>query len=371
MIVDGTAGYIYDNTTSTLTEIADVDMVAASVVTFLDGYFVFVQTNSDRFWITGLYDGTTIDENDFATAEGDPDQLQAVIAVNRDLLLLGKTTCEIWYNSGDPDNTFQRFQGGFVQTGCAAKFSVSRFDNTVIFLSRNDRGHGLVVTLGDGYAAQVVSSPEMNYQIAQYTTIEDAFGYVYQTEGHEFYVLTFPTAKATWVYDASTQLWHQRAHTIGGVFPNRERYNCHVFAFGKHLMGDYSNGNIYELDSSVGTSNGVRIPRERITPNLTDEEKRIRIAAFQLDVEEGTGDPNETTDKSIWLSYSKDGGHTYSNEIERSIGDAGEYSSRVIWRRLGHARNWIFRIRTWTPNRIIIKGAYAKLHGEEKKPGQT
>jgi hypothetical protein len=364
MIVDGSDGYIYDNTAFTLTAIADTDFTNTESVVFLDGYFVFAQKDSDRCWITALYDGTDIDENDFATAEGDPDTLQAVASDKRELFLFGKKTFEIWYNSGDTDNTFQRYQGGFTQTGCVAPHSIRRFDNNLIWLTEDERGHGQVAIMGEGYRPTIISTNEVNYQISTYSKIDDAFAYVYQHEGHEFYVLTFPTAKVTWAYDALTKLWHERGHTIDGIFPNRERYNCHVFAFGKHVFGDVSNGSIYQLDSSVGTINGTRIPRERRTPILTDEEKRIRISAFQLDMQEGIGDPNSATDTSMWLSYSKDGGHTFSDEIERSMGDAGEYSRRVIWRRLGHARNWIFRLRTWSPQPMVLKGAYARLYGE-------
>jgi hypothetical protein len=364
MIVDGLAGYIYDNVAQTLTKIADTDMVASESVTFLDGYFIFAQKDSDRFWITSLYDGTAIDPNDFATAEGDPDLLQAVIADRRELFLFGRKTLEVWYNAGDPDNTFQRYQGGTSQTGCVAKFSVQRFDNTIIWLTQNRRGDRLVAVLGEGYSPQIVSTPEINTQLAKYSTVSNAFGYVYQHEGHEFYVLTFPSEGVTWAYDAATKEWHQRGHTINGIFPNRERFNCHVFAFGEHLFGDVSNGTIYKLDTTVGTIAGTNIPRERITPIVTDEEKRIRIAALQLDMEEGIGDPNVSTDTSMWLSYSKDGGHTFSDEREASMGDAGEYDRRVIWRRLGHARNWIFKFRTWSPNPMVLKGAYARLWGE-------
>ncbi len=56
--------------------------------------------------------------------------------------------------------------------------------------------------------------------------------------------------------------------------------------------------------------------------------------------------------------------YTYSDEIERDMGDAGEYDKRIIWRRLGHARNWIFKLRTWSPNPMVLKGAYARLYGE-------
>jgi len=363
MIVDGTTGYIYDNTTSTLTEIADTDMTAGVTVQFVDGYFAFNQKNTDRWWITSSFDGTAIAAADFFTAEGDPDILQCLVADQRQVFTFGKLTTQVYYNSGDADTTFEVFQGGHTQTGCVAPFSAVRFDNSVIWLSENERGDGQVVRLGDGYQPVVVSTQEVNYQISTYSKIDDAIAYSYQHEGHEFYVLTFPTANKTWVYDALTQEWHQRGHTINGEV-GRERYNCHVFAFGEHLMGDMANGKIYKLDPETGTANGARIPRIRVSPSVTDEEGRRRISELQLDMQEGTGDPNSSTDTQIWLSYSKDGGHTYSDERDKSIGDAGEYDHRVIWRQLGVARNWIFRIRTWSPNKVFIQGLIARMYGE-------
>ena len=360
-IADGVQRYIYDNTTSTLTGYTDY---AATTVCFLDGYFLFTIANSDRIYYTNNYDGVTVTVTDFFTAEGAPDQALAIVASQRELFVFGDQTLEVYYNSGDADDTFQRFQGGFKEMGCAAKFSAAPFDNGIAWLTKNERGDALVAVLGQGYTPTIISTPEINYQLSKYTTISDAFAYTYQHEGHEFYVLNFPTEKAVWVFDASTGEWHQRAHTINGVFPNRERYNCHVFAFGKHLMGDYTNGKVYQLDSTIGTVDSARVQRERTSPDITDEERRTRVVSFQLDMQEGTGDPNVTTDTSIWLSYSKDGGHTWSNEIERSIGDAGEYRQRIIWRKLGWSRHWIFKVRTWSPNAVIIKGAYTRIYGE-------
>lgn len=363
MIVDGLFGYIYDNNTQTLSEITDIDFTASQSVVFMDGYFIFAQKDTDRFWLSGLYDGSTVDPTDFSTAEGYPDRIQALIADRRELYIFGESTLEVWYNAGDSDNTFQRFQGGFTETGLAAVFTPAKFDNSVIWLTQNDRGHGLVAILGDGYQPKIISTPEVNYQISTYSRIDDAFGYAYQDEGHEFYVLTFPTEKVVWVYDASTTIWHRRGHVIDDVFPNRERYNCHTFAMKKHLLGDFSTGDIYLMDPSVGTFNGERIPRERIAPEFTNEERRMRISQLQLNMQEGIGDPNED-DTGMWLSYSKDGGHTYSDEVKRSAGNTGQYKHRVIWRKLGRARNWIFRIRTWTPNKPVLKGLIARMYGE-------
>lgn len=360
-IADGTQRYIYDNVADLLTGYTDY---AAVTVVFLDGYFVFNVADTDRFYITNLYAGSIVDPLDFATAEGAPDELLAVITAGRDLFLVGKKNLEVWYNSGDVDNTFQRYQGGFTQTGTAAKHSVSVFDNTICWLTQNKRGNRMVAMLGQGYQPNYISSPEVNYRLSTYTTYEDAFSYVYQHEGHEFYCLTFPSHKVTEVYDAVTKQWHQRGHVIDGVFPNRERYNCHVFSFGKHLFGDLSNGSIYQEDASVGTIDGTRIPRELVLPNLTDEEARIRVGAFQLDMQEGIGDPNETDDTGMWLSYSKDGGHVFSHEREATIGDTGKTKTRVRWRRLGQARNWIFKLRTWSPKPMVLKAAYVRLFGD-------
>jgi len=218
--------------------------------------------------------------------------------------------------------------------------------------------------MGQGYNPMVVSTPEINYQISTYNNIQDAFGYSYQHEGHEFYVLTFPTDNVTWAFDASTKEWHTRSHVISEL-DSRERYSCHVFAFGKHLFGDYLNGNIYALDGTIGTVNGARVHRQRTTIPISDEEDRRRLSSLQLDMEEGQGSGNEANDDQYWLSYSKNGGHTYNNAIMKNAGEGGDWARRVIWRWLGEARNWIFRIDTWTPKRPVLKGLIAKMYGEK------
>ena len=365
MIVDGTDGWVYDNTTSTLSQITDSDFVSSHSVVFIDGYFVFAQSGgSDRFWITSQYDGTAIDPADFATAEGSPDSIQSLIADNRELYIFGSETLEVWYNSGDTDNTFQRYQGGFKQHGCVAKHSPARFDNSVIWLSRNDRGDGQITMLSGDNQPSVVSSSELNYQISTYKNIDQAFGYSYQDEGHEFYVITFPGNGATWALDASTKEWHRRGHTIDAIFPNRERYNCHVFAFGEHLFGDFLCGAIYKLDGSVGTISGTAIPRQRTTLSISDEENRRRLISIQLDMEEGQGDGNTANDDQYWLSYSKNGGHTFTNPVMKNSGEGGDWAKRVIWRMCGSSRNWIFRIDTWTPKRPVLKGLIARMYGD-------
>lgn len=407
MVVDGQYGYIWDNVAQTFTQITDTDFVATDVVQYIDGYFIFPQkSGSDRFWITEQYDGSAVDPADFATAEGWPDALLNITVDNREVFLFGSETVEVWYNSGDSDNTFQRFQGGFKQHGCAARFSPKRIDNTVMWLSQNDRGDRQVVKFGSGYMPEVVSSPELNYEMAQYPTVSDAFAYTYQFEGHEFYVINFPSAEKTWAYDASTGHWHRRVRTPSWV-DNwvGENFTMHLFISGMHIFGDKW-GHVWRADSTRGgfgsaiaePGSSIRIttyevmPRERTTISISDDENRTRISSLQLDMEEGVfGDPlyqftsgvdgtayvtkdnggpggaqlvTYLDDDTVYLQYSKNGGHSWSSELKRDMGNMGDWAKRVIWRKLGWARNWIFRLTFYTVQRPILKNLIAKTYGE-------
>jgi hypothetical protein len=65
-------------------------------------------------------------------------------------------------------------------------------------------------------------------------------------------VLNFPTEDQTWVYDASTNLWHERGSWDGvdfTVLPVR----CHAYAFGRHLVGGRSTGNVYAMSTDIAT----------------------------------------------------------------------------------------------------------------------
>ncbi|NDF44771.1 MAG: hypothetical protein EB125_03525, partial [Betaproteobacteria bacterium] len=207
-----TAGtsYIYNNSTTAFAQITDVDFPGASSVGFIDGYFVFSQPNSQKLWVTALLDGTSVDPLDFASAEGAPDNILAVLVSNREIWVFGTTSTEVWYNAGGPDFPLERIAGAFNELGCAARFSPAKLSNRVFWLGRNAQGQGIVYQ-SNGYIGVRISTHAIEYEIQSYSTIEDAIGMVYQQDGHQFYILTFPTAGKTWVYDLSTERWHERA----------------------------------------------------------------------------------------------------------------------------------------------------------------
>jgi hypothetical protein len=282
--------YIYNNTTNVFGQITDPDFPGAVTVCYLDGYFVFNEPNSQKLWVTALLDGTSIDPLEFASTEGSPDGLIAVAANFREVWAFGTNSIEVWYDSGATDFPLQRIQGAFNELGCAAPYSVAKMDNGMFWLGRDRRGQGMVYR-ANGYTGQRISTHAVEWQIQQYSDISDAIAYTYQQGGHSFYVLTFPTGNATWVYDAATEAWHERAGWVNGDF-TRHRSNCQMAFNNQIVVGDYANGNLYAFDLDVYADNGSIqkwLRSWRALPIGQNNLKRTAHHSLQLDCESGVG----------------------------------------------------------------------------------
>ena len=387
--------YIYNNTTNAFGQITDLDFPGAVTVCYLDGYFVFNQPNSQLMWVTQLLDGTSIDPLEFVSTEGSPDGLVAVVSNFREVWAFGTNSIEVWYDSGATDFPLQRIQGAFNELGCAAPYSVAKMDNGLFWLGRDRRGQGIVYR-ANGYTGVRISTHAVEWQIQQYADMSDAIGYTYQQDGHSFYVLVFPSANTTWVYDAATQAWHERAGFVDGAF-TRHRGNCQMAFNNKIVIGDFENSNIYAFDLDDYSDNGSIqkwLRSWRALPTGQNNLTRTTQHMLQLDCESGVGlnglIVNETiylqteddqylitesgdyliaeqeaiatqgADPQVMLRWSDDGGHTWSNEHWASMGKIGQYYKRVIWRRLGMTvklRDRVYEASGTDPVKIAIMGA--------------
>ena len=388
--------FIYNESTNQFKQITDRDFPGAVTVAYLDGYFVFNEPNSQRVWVTSLLDGTSVDPLDFASAEGSPDGLVAINVDHREAWLFGTSSVEVWYDVGGVDFPLQRIQGAYNEIGCVAAFSIAKLDNSLFWLGTDARGQGIVYK-AVGYNGQRVSTHAVEYAIAQYGNISDALAYTYQQEGHSFYVLTFPSADATWVYDAATQAWHERAGLVNGQY-TRHRSNCQCNFGGNTIVGDFENGNIYTYDLNVYADNGQAqkwLRSWRALPTGTNNLNRSAHHSLQLDAETGVGlngltiienvfllaennnnlitennnfilaaiDETPYPDPQAMLRWSDDGGHTWSREHWTSMGRIGEYGHRTIWRRLGMTlklRDRVYEVSGTDPVKLAIVGA--ELH---------
>jgi hypothetical protein len=354
--------YIYNATTNVFQQITDGDFPGAVTVGYIDGYFVFNEPNSQKIWITGLLDGTSVDPLDFASAEGSPDGVVGLIVDHREVWVFGTTSVEIWYDAGKADFPLQRIQGAFNEIGCAAPYSIAKMDNGLFWLGKDARGQGIVYR-ANGYTGQRISTHAVEWQIQQYGTLSDAIGYTYQQDGHSFYVLIFPGARTTWVYDVATGAWHERAGFVNGDF-TRHRSNCQVFFNNDMIVGDYANSNIYAFDLDVYTDNeSIQkwLRSWRALPTGQNTLKRTAQHGLQLDCESGVGiNLGQGDDPQAMLRWSDDGGHTWSNEHWAAMGKIGQYYKRVFWRRLGMTlklRDRVYEVSGTDPVRVYIMGA--------------
>lgn len=362
MIVTGPNGYTLNPATGVVTRIVNPSFTGADTVQFEDGYFVFNKTGTGQFQITSLY-GTDIDPLDFATAEGAPDLLLSLLVDHREIWLFGETSTEVFFNSGNVDFPFERINGAFIEQGCAAKFSPAKMDNTVYWLTADERGYG-TVQRAQGYTPQRISTHALEFAIGQMSRIDDAVAYTYQQEGHSFYVLNFPTAQKTWAYDAAVNLWHERAWrdpSTGTL--KQDRAICQMAFAGETIVGDWENGNLYVLDLDYFTDNGALISRIRACPHISDQDYKYQFFdSLQVDMQAGVGlTTGQGSDPQAMLQWSTDGGYSWSNELWASIGKIGERRSRVKWRRLGRSRDRVFRVTITDPVRVAMIGASVQV----------
>jgi hypothetical protein len=417
LILDGSYGYVYDYLANTIVVHPSANFPRPAVAAaYMDGYVIATSGNMG-ITVSELYDLSTFNGLAIAAAISSPDNIKNLVNLHQQLFIIKEYSTEVWYNTGTATQDgcpFSRVPGAVIDYGTAATHSVTRGNNAIYFLANQRISDGSGSLYGvvelNNYTPTLVSPPQIVYRINQMTDIANAQAYFYGDEGHAFYVLTFPTDNVTLVYDTTTQQWHERStyttkkyvtfdtdgspsYSVSDILTqNRHLSNCYAFFAGKNLVGDYRTGNIYEMSSHYYTDNSEPIVLERVSPIIFDnrDKENVYISRIIVDGEEGVGDSSlyqspvgvgyladgsyyadgsifagafEMTDSvgsapQIALSWSDDSGKTWSNEYESSMGRIGEYKSRAIWRRLGFAKDRVFRLRCSAPVKKIFTGAY-------------
>jgi hypothetical protein len=350
--VDGFKAFYYDARENEVKQITDDAFYPATTVTYQDGYFLFDRKGTGQFFISELLD-VAFDPLDFATAEGQPDNLVAVLSDHREIFLFGTETIEVWYNSGASDFPFERNQGAFIEKGCGARYSVAKQNNTVYFV-----GSDLMVYQMTGYTPVRISNHAVEKTLKN-VSIDDAFAYTYQDEGHLFYVLTIPSKDITWCYDISTGAWHVRQSYQFG----RHQSNNAIFFDSKTLVGDFQNGRIYQMAADFYTDDGEPVVREFVLPTVNNGREFLTVDSLEFDMGTGVGIVfGQGSDPELRVYFSKDSGKTYSESFKRGrIGKVGEYLTRAKVNRFGAARQFTFKVEISDPIPIDIGGAWVEV----------
>jgi hypothetical protein len=376
----------------------------ANTVDIIDNYFVYNNPTTQQWGASDLLSPISLNTS-YSLKDGAPDDLVALIVDHREVYLMGEISSEVWTDVGTVPFPFQRIPGTSTQHGIAAPFSLARLGNSFAYISRNSRGQAQIMQM-QGYIPQRISTHAVENTLAnQY--INDAVSWTYQLEGHEVYVVSFPTLNLTWAYDATTQMWHKWLYTTDDNQYQRHRGNCCALFQGLVIVGDYANGKLYELDKQNYTDDGQNVRRLRRAPHLVTEFQRQYFDELQIQFQPGVGTtglssvlqainlqspyvitptgtltigPLEivnlgefstvnqftpTTYPQAMLRWSSDGGSTWSNEHWTGVGQTGKFKNRAIWRRLGTARDRIFEVVVTDPVNFVIISANLKVQGAE------
>ena len=343
----------------------------ADVVDIVDNYFVYNNPNTQQWAASNILSPIT-PALSYGNKDGAPDNLVSIIVDHREVYLMGEDSSEVWVDAGTFPFPFQRIPGTSTQHGIVAKFSVARLGNSFAYLSRNIRGQSQVMLM-EGYIPKRISTHAVENTLVN-QPVADAVAFTYQLEGHEVYVISFPTLDITWAYDITTDMWHKWLWCDNTNTYHRCRANCVAVFQNMVLVGDWQNGQIYELDPNNFTDNGQNVRRLRRAPHLVTDLQRQYFEEFQIQFQPGVGTTgvsmpvdtkSTTTYPQAMLRWSNDGGSTWSREYWVTIGQEGKYKNRAIWRRMGWARDRVYEVVVTDPvNAVIISANLKASEGE-------
>lgn len=301
VISDGQFGYTYTLSSGAFAQIVTSGGFPTTGVTnftYFDSYVLGAQTNSKTVWQSNVLDATTWNALAFDTIVSFSDNIVGVFSDELQLYVFGPKICEVQADAGQIPYAFQKVPNVLIQAGCAAVATICKIGNTVAFLASDIAGKSYVAVL-EGYGTKVISSPPMNEAMERYSTVSDAFGYVYREADNMFYVITFPTAGVTWAYDIKTDLWHKRSIGGGVDLPT-----CCVLWQGKQIVGD-ATGNLHIMsqnyttystyNNKTGIVTDTPLERTRTAAHVNAEGKTLFISELWVDIQSGGGfvsDPN-------------------------------------------------------------------------------
>lgn len=258
----------------------------ATRVDIQDGYFILNRPNTRQFYTTYL-NVAQFDALWFATKNGYSDNLVSAVVQRREIWLIGEKTTEIWYNTGDTTTIpFTMMPGPFIHHGCYAPYSIATSDGTIYWLSQDLNGKVILVR-GVGYKVAVVSTRALETEWAHYARADDAVGFCFSQNGHNFYQINFPTADKTYRFDETTEQWHEAVWIDDNGGEHRHRAQCHAFVYDTNVVADWQDGTLYALDPTVYTDDGQPMIWRRGFPHVVVEGNRVIYPGFVLDLDAG------------------------------------------------------------------------------------
>jgi len=327
--------YAYDGTD--LAQGKDDDLPSASTVTYINRRVVYDGHGGDIAF-SDLSDPLTVDSANVMIAESKPDDMKAVRAFKQQVYAFGETSIQPLYNSGSGNPPYSFILNSTQEIGIDSIHSISSNRNYIYFV-----GSDLMIYQLAGLDIRPIGNPAIGQAISKYTATDDAYGVCFSLDNMDFYLLSFPTGNETWLFNEQTGLWTNLSYGKDG---DQHLISDYQFIYGKHLVSDRRNGNIYELDFDTYTDNGDTIQHRRDTLSINGSTfgapgAEVFMDTLGLVIEPGTS--LVTDESAIMMEFSDDNGRSWSSEEWEYVGQQGDYENVIEWYQLGSFRNRMFR----------------------------
>ena len=272
-------------------------------VTILDDIFVLSKPNSSIWYVSAPLQ-STFDAGQYASKATSPDNIVGILTCHAVLWIIGEFSYEVWYSSGGSGTIinsfpFSRIPQAFTDVGCIAQYTMCTAYNDIFWLAQNKAGKNIVVKGQSDYSTKRISTHSIEIALNEAPTTKDASAYIYQQDGHSFYVLTIPSSNdykgQTWCYDGTTELWTQRVYTDSNGLEYRHRGQCATEVYDLCVVGDWENKGFYFYDTTNQTDFGNPIIRERYFSHLIDNKSNHRLGFRQFIANMEVGSSTDAT----------------------------------------------------------------------------
>jgi hypothetical protein len=337
IVTENNIYYLLEN--GALTHPAEPNLPAPNSICYVKGHFVY-GIEDGRIFASPLDSGVGISALSYDYANSESDTLVRVFSSVGYLYIFGTRSLEIWQATGDVPFPFSPIQQN-ISLGLLAKYSIAETEKGLLWID-----HKGIVRYGRDGGAQRVSTHSVERSIASLSESEqaDITGFVYISQGHQYYVLNASTW--TWVFDTDANRWYERktyglTHWIASDA---------IWFNGKYVVSSNFNGNLFEVDQDFYSDSDTGIVLEVWCQTSHAFPGGIIIDSLDVDVLSGvgqTGGDAASQNPMLMIDYSDDGGKTFQGERRVPIGKVGEYRKMVRSGRWGRTaqkgRIWRFR----------------------------
>jgi len=340
--------YIFDYGANTFTR-ATIDFLPTAI-SFQDGRFISGDRRTNQWRLSDFNNGLSWpgDPSSVGVIQTKPDTVSYPLPIKgkgNALFLIGKTVTEQWYDLGYQLFPYQRNTFFNIDYGCLSAATVASQEDLVVWLAANEQS-GPVIMVSQGGAPAPLSTDGINFKLAQLTTPQDSYGFIFKQDGHTFYQITFPTDNLTLLYDFNAKKFYHLCD---------KNMNYHIakrvsFFNDAYYFISFNDGKLYEISSNYTTYNGDAIPRIRVTdPFRLPDTSSFITNEFDFVIEQGESQTVQRVDFSI----SKDGGQSFSNILTKNLNQTAHRRNRLRFWNLGRTNDLTMQFRFWSTGRFV------------------